>query len=89
MEDKKKIAAMLVMGLKPKKEMKPGMADSPDEETGEDDSSGEESDHEAAAQEVMDALKSNDVAGFAEALKSFVKLCDYPEEEPASDEEEM
>lgn len=87
MEDKKKIAAMLVMGLKPKKGMKPGMDEAPEEEMGEEDSSDEGSDHEAAAQEVMDAMKSNDVAGFAEALKSFVKLCDYPEEEESTEEE--
>jgi hypothetical protein len=86
MEDKKKVAAMLVMGLKPKKSPMSTKEEDMDSEVDSEDPSEEGSDHEAAAQEVMDALKSDDVAGFTEALKSFIKLCDYPEEGGEEDE---
>lgn len=76
MNDRKKIAAMLVMGLK--KKPTPDESAQPTEPDGDE---AEPSDHEAAAQEVMDALKSDDVAGFAEALKSFVKMCNYSDDD--------
>lgn len=74
MEDKKKVARMLVLGLKKKPEEEPAMDDSMDE------GSDEEPDSHVAAKEVMDALKSDDVGAFSEALKSFIQLCDYPED---------
>lgn len=89
-DDKKKIAAMLVMGLKNKKASAPADKTMPGSES-EDMAEGQSdepdmSDHEAAAQEVMDALNSGDTAGFAEALKSFVKMCDYDAEEASEGE---
>lgn len=75
--DKKKIAAIIVGGLKPKL----GAAPSDTGESDPSDSSGGESDEETAAKEVMDALKSDDVKGFAEALSSFVKICGYSKDE--------
>lgn len=94
-DDKKKIAAMLVMGLKkkpdagmpPDKGMPPKMGMKPDagmDDSAPDDDS-EPSDDEAAGQEVLDAIKSGDAAGFAEAMKSFVKMCGYSDE-PDSDD---
>lgn len=69
MEDKKKIAAVIIAGLKPKGDVPP--------EGDKAEESGQDSDLETAGSEVMDAMKSGDSKSFTEALKAFCKLCDY------------
>lgn len=80
MEDRKKIAAIIVAGMKPKGGMPAGGASEPMKAKDSGADEGEESDKETVAKEVMGALKANDVKSFAEALESFMKLCDYPED---------
>jgi hypothetical protein len=65
--DPKKLA-LLIMA---KKGSKPS---EPEEEKGEEKSD-ESSPHEAAASDVLDAIKSEDPEALAEALKAFVELC--------------
>lgn len=73
MEDKKKIAAVIIAGLKPKGAMPPE-GDKPEEGASDDDL-------ETAGSEVLDAIKEGDPKAFTEALKAFCKLCDYSEGE--------
>lgn len=83
MADKSKLAAIILSGMKPKGDMPESdpedMQDGGADESSEDDSG--DSDTMSAAKEVMMSLKSGDTAGFADALKAFVKLCSYDQGE--------
>lgn len=64
MRDNKKIAALIVSGMKPKNSE--GMED---EEMGGNDGLG------IAAEDIITAIKGNDSEMLMEALKSFVEMC--------------
>lgn len=76
--DGKNLAALIASGPAPK----PKTSTDTEEMSGaQDDGAGLGGDSEGdegegtAAQEMLDAMKSGDVHGFAEALKSFVEMC--------------
>ena len=94
MEDKRKIAQMLVLGFKPKmgglgdksnrdslEQRLKDTEESNNDDSPMDESGTDESDIMTAGKEVMDCLKTGDTEGFVESLKSFIELCDYPEED--------
>lgn len=94
--DKKKIAAMIIMGMKKKPGGMPGSSDSSspevseskDEDMGQDDDSGDESDTMTAGKEVMDALKMGDIKGFVQSMSSLIKLCEQDEPEDYQEQEQ-
>lgn len=51
------------------------LSKSKDKQKDEGDDEHEGDDYEAAAEEVMSAIKAEDAEGFATALKSFVTMC--------------
>lgn len=80
-KDKKKglvIAIMGKMGKKPKPEGEDMEGDAMHSD--EEDAS-EPNEKEAMASEILDAIKSRDAKGLAEALESFVSCCSGEEEE--------
>ena len=72
MDKKKKpgLEIILGMGRKPKPEMN-------DEEPMRDEDMGDESAHVDAAHGILDAVKSDDAEGLADALKTFYSLCKH------------
>ena len=77
-DDKKKMATLIVAGLrKPESEPQP----QPESE----DTSG----HEVAADEILSAVQAKDPKALSEALKSFVEMCmSYDDEEQSEPEQE-
>lgn len=71
-KDNKDLAIVIADSMSPKKEEE-------GKETESSDSDDDMSEEEVAASEVMDAMKSGNVADFTESLKSFIKICSYGE----------
>jgi hypothetical protein len=69
MIDKKK-ALLAIVGVKPKKEEAAEVRESEESEE-----SGEGMEYEAAAEDVISAMKSGDAKALAEALRAFVEMC--------------
>lgn len=78
MKDKLSIAKLIVKGLPRKSEY----TDSPEQKMGE-----EQSDEQMAAQEILEAIKEEDLGALVDALKGFIKMCSYDTEEDAEEEE--
>jgi hypothetical protein len=76
MKDPKKLSAVIVAKMKGDKEE---MSDKPMTEDGAEMSPN--LGLESAAEEIMSAVKSGDSKLLVDALKSFVEMCDYSEEE--------
>lgn len=72
-EDSKKLAALIVSG--PPKDPEAGADNGMDEVEGEDE--GLDEGKMAAAEEAMSAMRAGDARGFAEAMRSFIRMCDY------------
>lgn len=69
--DKKKMVADILLAIgRPKKEEKPEMSES-EEEPSEMDAG-----LEAAAEDVLSAIKRSDARALAEAMKALVEMCD-------------
>lgn len=76
MEKKKGGLAALIIEANPK--LKGEKEEAPKEE---------KSDKELVAEEILSALNSGDASGLSESLSSFIKLCEYDEEESEPDGE--
>ena len=76
-DDPKKMASMIIVSMKGKK---PGDKMVSGEKDGAEDSSMDPG-LLAASEEVLNAIKSDDSRGMAEALKSFMDICYSTEED--------
>lgn len=81
-QDKKKMLTVIVGKLNGKSESKPRSED------GAAEKEVSESNYDMAAEEVMSAFKAEDVPMLGRALKAFVELCMYADEDESEDEEE-
>lgn len=75
-DDKKKAATLIISALKP----------APSKVAEKDGAEQEMNDHSIAADEILLAIEKKDVNALAEALKSFIQMCEYSEDEAEMEE---